>query len=970
MATDYNDIILQSIDTVVQKRLSEKSYDETSLYTIVDDSQRQNGIYQITDGFVIWTAVANFDNLSVNDRVYAITPKGDQTANKLIVSKYYQDGAISSNLMWVLEKINKLHQLNGTPLSNDLVIKGNGSVNKTGILYQLSSAQIQELDLNNVDKLGIEYKFKTNFTEKVTTGTYGVTVEVIDRSTRSFTLSSNDMFGDIYNIEGYSAQQQVIDISDFKNIQSISFYVFQNNDFDGIDGTGAKDIGFGISKIISGFESEDIEDARLTIYCDTQNGSVKNGYNFNFKLFYKNEAGAIVEITKENFYRNAAGDPVNPSLFWYVYHAGAEDDGIGGPDYVRLDFDRSDVPKQLTVIENVAVLLDWTNLMVEHVKQSGSFEILNQDKKAYDFITSFSNVDNLFNITFKPDFANYQIKAVFVYGSAEKDALRNMYSTENTYASGYNPSWSNDKKNEYLGEYGKKVLELKEEYFQKDRNKKVISSNEISLFNFLSTDQFATIDEQFEDVEEQIEQAKEEANKYVESMKRELSRNIYDVERTAKDYANYIKSNSDEYADAIKGDLEAWVSTRFADSENYANQLLREFKNGEYASYQVLVSKLIEEAMNQARESAYQEAGAKLEEAYQKIEDIKSQLEQKIAESSGMYTIYDPDPNGGAKIYIANKPTLAASTYWLQIDSSGISSNKRTSSGVEQGFVASMDGTIFTQMLAAQEINAEQISAGTLDAARLHGTIIDGRYATIENIDAGAIKTGVIDASRIAVENLNADNITTGNISADKIKGGKILIGLEDDPTFLADYDTGIIEMKSSSVSYGDTTVDKQLEVQKELTADLSVRAGSIEGFVESNQNIGNDLIDLSDRFDKYKDDIDYNYDTLTKRVDLCMTDENVTIAINTALSNGVKSVQVSEDFKFDNDGLTISNSESNFTTNVNEDGMLISENGNTVLQADNTGVNAKNLHATTYLIIGETSRFEDWQGRTACFWK
>lgn len=48
---------------------------------------------------------------------------------------------------------------------------------------------------------------------------------------------------------------------------------------------------------------------------------------------------------------------------------------------------------------------------------------------------------------------------------------------------------------------------------------------------------------------------------------------------------------------------------------------------------------------------------------------------------------------------------------------------------------------------------------------------------------------------------------------------------------------------------------------------------------------------------------------------------------------------------------------------------MSIYKGSEEVLTADNTGVDAKNLHATTYLIIGTNSRFEDYDSRTGCFW-
>ena len=50
---------------------------------------------------------------------------------------------------------------------------------------------------------------------------------------------------------------------------------------------------------------------------------------------------------------------------------------------------------------------------------------------------------------------------------------------------------------------------------------------------------------------------------------------------------------------------------------------------------------------------------------------------------------------------------------------------------------------------------------------------------------------------------------------------------------------------------------------------------------------------------------------------------------------------------------------------------MRIDRYGEAVLTANNSGVDAKNLHATTYLFIGVNSRFEDYDNntRTGCFW-
>lgn len=83
-----------------------------------------------------------------------------------------------------------------------------------------------------------------------------------------------------------------------------------------------------------------------------------------------------------------------------------------------------------------------------------------------------------------------------------------------------------------------------------------------------------------------------------------------------------------------------------------------------------------------------------------------------------------------------------------------------------------------------------------------------------------------------------------------------------------------------------------------------------------------------------------------------------------------VTEVTTTTGFMFNQDGLTISKSNSEISTLITEDGMSISRKDEEILKADNTGVKAEDLHATTYLIIGKNSRFEDFADtRTACIW-
>ena len=118
-------------------------------------------------------------------------------------------------------------------------------------------------------------------------------------------------------------------------------------------------------------------------------------------------------------------------------------------------------------------------------------------------------------------------------------------------------------------------------------------------------------------------------------------------------------------------------------------------------------------------------------------------------------------------------------------------------------------------------------------------------------------------------------------------------------------------------------------------------------------------------------DGLNKDIETLTQKVEATVTSEEVKLEVQKQLENGVDSVTTSTGFTFNQEGLTIQKSGSEMETVVNEDGMTVKRGGQEVLKANNTGVDAINLHATTYLIVGNNSRFEDYDNgsRTGCFW-
>lgn len=115
---------------------------------------------------------------------------------------------------------------------------------------------------------------------------------------------------------------------------------------------------------------------------------------------------------------------------------------------------------------------------------------------------------------------------------------------------------------------------------------------------------------------------------------------------------------------------------------------------------------------------------------------------------------------------------------------------------------------------------------------------------------------------------------------------------------------------------------------------------------------------------------INGDIEQINKKVGLTVDKEAVEIMISDAVGKGANKIETSTGYTFNDEGLTVSKSDSDISTTITEDGMTVKKGREDVLTANNEGVKAIDLHATTYLVIGNNSRFEDYEGnRTACFW-
>lgn len=156
---------------------------------------------------------------------------------------------------------------------------------------------------------------------------------------------------------------------------------------------------------------------------------------------------------------------------------------------------------------------------------------------------------------------------------------------------------------------------------------------------------------------------------------------------------------------------------------------------------------------------------------------------------------------------------------------------------------------------------------------------------------------------------------------------------------------------------------EKQIDL---VSSEASANSEKIAALQINTEGISASVSDL----EKSVEDANGNIVDILSKVEAVITPEEVELAIKKEIDNGVEKVTTATGFTFDEDGLTVSKSDSEMKTTITEDGMVVYKNDEAVLTANNTGVDATNLHATTYLIIGTNSRFEDFgEDRTGCFW-
>lgn len=274
--------------------------------------------------------------------------------------------------------------------------------------------------------------------------------------------------------------------------------------------------------------------------------------------------------------------------------------------------------------------------------------------------------------------------------------------------------------------------------------------------------------------------------------------------------------------------------------------------------------------------------------------------------------------------------TLSELSQWVHTDKDETASNPSSLGEVLKQTYAKVDKQNKTIELVAGETKDN-----TTNIAALQLTV-NGISASVKSLDE-TTKTLTNDLGEVS----GTVNTHTENIAA--------LVAKDDE-----------IAASVSSVETKTNELDASLNTTNQNISKLQITA----------ENISTSVNSLETNTTERLNGIDTNYDALAKEVSTKVTASDITVAIEEERRKGAEKVTTSTGFTFDSKGLTITKSNSEISTNIDEDGLSVYRYNEEVLTADNGGVLAKNLHATTYLIVGKNTYFADYGiDRAGCFW-
>lgn len=286
MSIDYTKSIenlFESINVIVSKKLEDVSFDTTIVCTVVDDSDRKNGKYQVTNGTAKFDAYTDSSDYRTGDSVRVQVLNGDYSAKKYIVGKAVT--STDNTPLTYVSPIDTIVNITGN-LVDDKGSKCGLTANGTETEISLWGADLSEHEIwtdGIYSALSIRADFRTlldNYDLKA--GSYGLRVHLYIKPSKDstyyvdnyFELDSSEMFGNPYAFSVYTKQGKKVTLTTSGIVQYIVLSAYQKANFVNRSGNAigaAKKENIFIKNIEIGFGSdlEKIDDNTVKIYTNS-----------------------------------------------------------------------------------------------------------------------------------------------------------------------------------------------------------------------------------------------------------------------------------------------------------------------------------------------------------------------------------------------------------------------------------------------------------------------------------------------------------------------------------------------------------------------------------------------------------------------------------------------------------------------------------------------------------------------------
>lgn len=228
---DYADILLNSVQTLVDKTVENLEFNKTIKAEVIDATKAIQGQYQVSTGTSVFDAYST-ETYSVGDQVYVQILNNDMSSQKIIigkvVSKDYEDFS-SSKPFDAFINISK--NLIDADVSAGLIANHPADNKQEIVLWADSFSGSQASRYSTV---GIKAKFKTWLgAYNLTSGEYGLRLDIHTQdkngliTPHSLYFSNDKMLGDTYNFSTFFDQEIIFDISAYINITYMELVFYQ-----------------------------------------------------------------------------------------------------------------------------------------------------------------------------------------------------------------------------------------------------------------------------------------------------------------------------------------------------------------------------------------------------------------------------------------------------------------------------------------------------------------------------------------------------------------------------------------------------------------------------------------------------------------------------------------------------------------------------------------------------------------------